>query len=241
MYTLIITSTVYINSNKTLLIDPEQRLKQYIESILFYMNCEMIKDIVVCDNSNYDYSTCKEFLNKTPKKNIEFLHFSGDTEQTMLKGKGYGEGQIMAYIMDKSKLIRTAESFCKITGRLLILNIDVILKKIKRNNNYFQRTALNPFTVTKKVDTRFYHCKTDIFKQVLLNSFSLVDDNNGYYLEHVYYNELNANGIPYYNFNRLPNVAGFSGSTGEKYDIKKTRWFFLKNIYKVLNFANIRS
>lgn len=239
MFNLVITSTVYVSSNNTILIDSNERIRQYVESFLFYLDCKTIQDIIICDNSGFDYSKCVEFHNTTLKKNVEFLCFLGDNEKISEKGKGYGEGEIMEYVLKNSKLIRNRTSFCKVTGRVKILNIDSILRRINNRNNYFQRIGLNPFVTIKKVDTRFYHSTIDSFEQYLLKSYDSVNDNEGQYLEHVYYRQLNDNGLKYKSLNRLPNIKGISGSTGKTYDIKPVRWFFLKNIYILFKYFKI--
>ena len=45
MSILIITSTVYVNSLQTVITDPNQRLQQYIDSIIYYLNTKNIEKI----------------------------------------------------------------------------------------------------------------------------------------------------------------------------------------------------
>ena len=55
--TLIITSTVHVNSDMTILVDPAIRERQYIDSILYYLKSPYLAAIIVCDNSGFDSST----------------------------------------------------------------------------------------------------------------------------------------------------------------------------------------
>lgn len=238
---LIITSTVNVNSCLTVLTDPKIRLQQYIDSILFYLNSKKIDKIIICDNSGFDYSVVDK-LNKIAignNKMIEFLNFHGSIKKIKEFGKGFGEGEIMNYIFANSKFIQNETSFFKVTGRIKVLNIDSVVRKTDKNINYFQRIGLNPFKSENKVDTRFYYCTINTFKRNLLISYPFVNDNEGHYLEHVYYNVLNDNKVIYKNFNILPHIKGISGSTGVTYDIKPLRWLVLKNIYLVFKFLKI--
>jgi hypothetical protein len=199
----------------------------------------MADRIVICDNSGFDYSEIEEIKQKATeqKKTIEFLNFHGDSDKILKLGKGYGEGEIMEYVLLNSKLIKPDEiSFCKVTGRILILNIDAILKNTFLNENYFQRMHINPFAAEERVDTRFYQCTLKTFKDYLFEAYQLVNDNEGNYLEHVYHDQLKVYNVDYRSFNKLPRIEGVSGSTGETYRIRAVRWFLLKNIYVVLNF-----
>jgi hypothetical protein len=232
MALLIITSTVYINSNLTVLTDPLVRSRQYIDSILFYLECKAVDSIIICDNSNYDYSKHKELFKNTSNKKIELLRFIGDKNKILERGKGYGEGEIMAYIFAKSKLINNeCVDFYKITGRIFLFNINSIIKSTNPLRNHFQPLGLNPYVNLKKVDTRFYHCTNETFLQYLKNASESVNDKVGYYLEHAYYDSLKNHNVQYESFNVLPHFGGISGSTGETYSISEFKWFFLKNIY----------
>lgn len=240
MHILVITTTVYVNSALTVIVDPAERLKQYIESILFYLRCPEIHSIVICDNSNFDFSNCKELFSVNDNKKIEILFFEGDKEKIFALGKGYGEGEILSYVLSNSKVLESETSvFCKITGRLILININDLLLTVKANTSYFQRIGINPFSKIKKVDTRFYVCDKITFKQNLLLSYREVDDFNNNYLEHVYYSALKRSKIKYVNFNILPRFKGLSGSTGGNYEISPFRWMVVDLLYYILTLMKV--
>ncbi|OGS71673.1 MAG: hypothetical protein A3F91_12465 [Flavobacteria bacterium RIFCSPLOWO2_12_FULL_35_11] len=245
MSVLIITSTVNVNSCLTVLVNPKIRLEQYVNSILFYLNSKKIDKLIVCDNSSFDYSAI-EVINKLAVKNnkkIEFLNFNGSANKIQEFGKGYGEGEIMSFIFMNSELIRQEEfSFLKVTGRLKVLNIDSILNFCEPNINYYQPTSLNPFIKSDKIDTRFYQCNKLMFNEFLKDRFQYVNDIDGIYLEHVYYNRLIDAKIRFENFRILPYFIGISGSTGDSYkisDFKFLRNRFIFFIYKYFNKLNL--
>jgi hypothetical protein len=240
MSILIITSTVYVNSLQTVLTDPNIRLQQYIDSIIYYLNTKNIKKIIVCDNSGFDYSKITSINEKIKKsdKELELLNFQGNTECIKEFGKGYGEGEIMRFIFKNSKLIQGEEiSFIKITGRLQIKNIDLVLQFLNPKSEYFQPVNLNPFIDLKKVDTRFYQCSKIVFQNVLENSYFEVDDKTNKFLEHVYYNKLKINKIKFKSFLVLPKFSGISGSTGIVYEMSNATFMirqFIHLIFKSL-------
>lgn len=212
---LVITSTVYVNSQLTSLTDPEIRLSQYVESILFYIKSALFAEIIICDNSEFDYSAV-DVIRKTAKDlnvNIEFLFFKGNTEYIQKQGKGYGEGEIIHHIMQFSLLIKKAPAFLKITGRIKVINIRSLVRSLSPASNYFQRIGMNPIRNRKMVDTRLYYCLKNDFIKTLLIRYKDVNDFDGYYLERTYYDGLHGS-IQYQNFIVLPRFQGVSGSHG---------------------------
>ncbi len=168
-HTLIITSTVYVNSDMTVLTDPLVRERQYVDSILYYLRSPVLSAIIVCDNSGFDFSTNAKLVEVAAEsgKRTEFLYFISDKDRIAERGKGYGEGEILAHVFRESRLLADAEaSFFKVTGRLLVLNLDTIARKVRSGETYFQRVGLNPFVNQKKVDTRFYYCNKKIIRDL---------------------------------------------------------------------------
>jgi hypothetical protein len=219
---LIMTSTVHVNSDMTVLTDPAIREQQYVDSILYYLRSPYMGAVIVCDNSGFDFSLNRRLTEALAAsgKRAEFLHFRAETDKIEEKGKGYGEGQILAHVFRESRLLRDSESSVfKVTGRLLVLNFDTIAQKVKPDKTYFQRVGRNPFVNLKKVDTRFYYCNKEIFEAWLMTAFRSVNDREGHYLEHTYYQVLKERHIRYSGFGIPPLFSGVSGSTGLSYAI----------------------
>jgi len=235
MSTMIITSSVYVNSGLTALKDPGVREAQYVDSILFYIRSKAIRNIVVCDNSGFDYANNDALTAEAKKlgKEIEFLSFAGDKDAIKEKGKGYGEGQIMEYTLRSSRLLGKEENFFKVTGRVLVLNIDRIVSRVIPGEACFQNVTMNPFSTLhkRKVDTRLYYCSRAFFERHLLDAYKSVDDNGGRYLEHAYYDKLIENKARWMEFAVFPRYTGISGSTGLSYSKPLLKWRVQKIIY----------
>jgi len=236
--TLIITSTVYVNSGLTVVMDAGLREQQYTDSILFYIGSAAIKKIVVCDNSGFDYSKVERLSAgaKQHGKEIEFLSFQGDKDKIKQQGKGYGEGEIMAYTLKNSRLLGEGSDFFKVTGRVIILNIDRIASKVVPGEACFQKVTMNPFSTLHKckVDTRLYYCSRAFFEHHLSDAYTSVDDNGGRYLEHAYYDSLVVHQARWTGFSVFPRYSGISGSTGLSYSKPFWKWWIQRLYYHLV-------
>jgi len=231
---LLITGCINVNKDVpfTSITNFDERCKDYCLTIEWAINNSPFNDIVFCENSNYAFEVKKyELLAKKNNKRFEYLTFNGDTKKTIKCGKGYGEGEIVKYALKNSKLLKENNYFYKITGRLIISNIKSIVKDNKKN--YFQN-----YHNLNEVDTRFYGINKQVFEEYLLDKYIEVEDNNKFYLEHVYYKYLNLNKVKYRTFYSKPNFVGKSGSTGVDYGSKGDKKVF-NFIQKVLFYTNI--
>jgi len=200
--------------------DPQIREEQYANSILYYINETDIHQIVVCDNSGFDYSKYNfKAIALKKNKEIEFLSFIGKQEAVAKFGKGFGEGEIMKYVINNSQILKNTPAYFKVTGRIKIKNINKLIKLTDPKKNFFHRIHTKLIIPHNMVDTRLYYCqKTDYIKH-LYNSYKNVNDPNGYYLEHAYFDALKRNKMPFEDFIREPIFSGISGSTGISYEV----------------------
>ena len=236
----IITGTVCPSEDVKQLVlkDRTDRLKQYEESIEFFIDSEAFDKIIFCDNSNFDIKNFEKLEKKAELKGIELevLSFQGDIQGVKTHGKGYGEGEIMKYIMNHSKLINQEEFLVKITGRLKVDNIKAIVQRIKKESVYFNipnRTRRDMY------DTRMYGMPVSCFKRYFIDIYPKVDDDNGVFLEHVYTDVLLKNNMKVKNFPRYPRIVGVSGSNGLIYDY--TEWKCrIKDILSNINFYKVK-
>ncbi len=215
---LIITGTIAPKKQDKLTVsDTDERLKQYVDSIEFYIVSGAFKKIIFCDNSNYlCEETDKTLANKAMSNGVELeiFHFDGDSEKVLHKGKGYGEGEIMEYIFTQSTLLQGETRFFKVTGRLMVHNIKELVKKIGDRDIYINIPNRNEKSM---YDTRLYAIKTDIYKKCFLKAYESVDDDNGYYLEHVFADGIKNNLLKSRNFAKYPRITGVSGTFGSRY------------------------
>lgn len=212
---LLITGCIkpYINQDWLVLKDPKERLKQYVESIRYYIEESDFDYIVFCENSNFNTSE-KDVLNKlacSKGKQFEWLTFEGDLARLNLS-KGGGEDEIIDYAFENSKWIKGTRSFVKVTGRLKIMNVNQILRGCIYGKNYFYRDIYRPHM--HGVDTRFYICNTKFFNNRLRNCYKYTFPGESGKLEDDYFVLLRGE---YINPIKYLRVVGMSGGNGRIY------------------------
>lgn len=214
----IITGTIKPTKGigQTVIVNIEERMQAYEQCIRFYIESQAFDKLVFCDNSNTKLKS-EDNLQKLAEKchvELELLYFLGDQEGVLAHGKGYGEGQILEYVMSNSRLLNEDDYFIKITGRLQINNIASICSKINTKKLYFN---IPNHTNRSMYDTRMYGMGKCLFLTHFLNAYHAVMDEQGYYLEHVYTDVIKSNKLRVSNFPIYPRIMGISGSTGQVY------------------------
>lgn len=201
--------------------DEKERLRQYEESVRFFLDSGAFSKVIFCENSNYGLKGLSYLLDIATKNRIELelLSFQGNTEKSSIHGKGYGEGEIMEYVFSHSKIADSETYFVKITGRLKVDNIKDIVTHIDQSRIYFNipnRTRRDIY------DTRFYGMPSDQFKKLFVGIYGRVMDDQGVFLEKLYTQIILDKKINVTNFPRYPRIVGVSGSGGGVYTY--TEW-----------------
>lgn len=217
---LLLTGAIDIRNQKTpstALTDLSVRLSQYLFSINYAIeNYRHISAIVFCENTNYyhDYSALKLKAEEYGKQ-LEILSFAGDYSQITEKGKGFGEGESIAYALQNSELLKNSRAFFKLTGRLYLRNMDQLVGSAKADNCF----NLHPRSIYQMpvdhVETFFYKVNKDLYNSLLLNTYQEVDEPNYRYLEHLFYEKLADQ--PIRAFKHPLQLTGLSGTSGNSY------------------------
>jgi len=214
--TVVITSAIYPAPDvyKLKITDPEIRLMQTYCGLLGWMQETDVTRIVICDNTAPP-SIFSPIISVAESSDIdlEVLHYKPNTNLISKYGKGYGEGEILSYIMLNSRLIQETPHFYKITGRQYIKNFNKIHalhkgKPIVFRNNPKRRWA----------DTRFFKCSSEFYKTHLIDCYKQVRGRDGVYIEHLFEAVLRETDTTE-SFIESPVIVGFSGTTGRLYDL----------------------
>jgi hypothetical protein len=217
---LVITSSVYVGTRHTVLRDTAERERQYLDALSFFIRETPLERIIICDNSGYTYPEWTTELATAHHKQLELLSFTGDKVTMEKQGKGYGEGEIMAYVLSHSRLLTTVESFLKVTGRLKLMNTEEILGPADDRQNYFMPISLIrprwlvPAAARPCVEVRVYYVTKEFFRNVLLDAYRQVSDDKTYFLEHAYHDAMAASLTKPRCFPAAPEITGVSGSNG---------------------------
>ena len=242
---IVILLTGCINPNGmsfTTLTDVNERQTQYFHAIQYYLRNTHC-NIVFCENSNTDIRS--HFNSNIFKNRLEILTFLGNQDKQ--RGKGYGEAEIIEYALQHSLLMHKNTIIIKITGRLIINNINTILKSLKHQERDFISCIIH--SDFKFADSRII-CATSTFYKEFLNNKNMINDNNGVYFEHALCFSVLNSSITYIPFIEEPLIIGESGSTGVKYQSylpnKKQRLLYkcyslvqMLEIYKISSHRHI--
>ena len=225
--TLLLTACVNPDGMSfTALQNPIIRKEQYINALLYYINNTELP-IVFVENTNSDFSNLFQYYIDNGR--LEYLTFMGNNYPKCL-GKGYGEAEIITYGLNNSRIIRETNYLIKITGRLIVRNINEI--------------ANNPILRLSSRCIRFgFMSDTSIFSMCIVAPVgwisdciskygNTINDSNKVYMEHILYRYLieteKHSIIPFFT---PPQIEGVSGTTGELYNIKSKVDSFLDSIY----------
>ena len=232
----IILLTGCINPNGmsfTKLIDANERQRQYINAIHFYIENTDCK-IIFCENSNTDITPFfKDLQNR-----LEVLTFPGNQDKQ--RGKGYGEAEIIEYALQHSSYIQDDCVIIKITGRLIINNINQIIRSLTCKHDFV--TCLFHSDL-RFADSRIF-CATVSFFRELLNNKGSINDSNNIFFEHILASTVLASSILDVPYIEEPLITGISGSTGMQYSpmaidykmkylFKRYSWNQAKRVYAI--------
>lgn len=220
----VILLTACVNPNgmgMTVLQDKNMRLKQYKDTLLWYL--EHTKEaVVLVENTMCDFS--KDFESYIGSGRLEFLTFEGNNYDRVL-GKGFGEALIIKYAMEHSKLLAKAEMITKITGRLKITNVEELVKVSNAVNTVYGNVSV----INKRFlcDSRFFIVPRDFFCDYFLSGISDLNDSMCYYFEHLLYDKIvkwKKDGNRHKEFYLPVDIVGTSGTSGNEYGLKNLRY-----------------
>lgn len=232
--TLIVTSAIDSKDPYLAIKNTQQRLFQTYCSLISWITKSHIKNIIFCDNTDTKHSFSQiELLARQYQKNFELFVFKGNHERIIIQGKGYGEGEIMKYIFEHSRLLHEYPSFYKITGRIYVENFNEISHVHRNHDVVFDLTlkewkkalykiianipCIATYLDTGKgyVRTLFYKCSRQYFVDYLIKRHVEVDDRKALGLGNRYFFPLMKNG--YVAFSPQPRILGYSAGTGKLY------------------------
>lgn len=218
-------------------VQSDLRKEQYIRSLRYAINNYDIKKIIFCENSHCvdeDIYSLKEDAEKKGKT-LEIISFNSNSHLVLEKGKGYGEGEIIKYAKDNSKIIEKDDYIIKLTGRLIVKNLNIIMRRINHQDFLINRLSIKE----KKADTRFYIIKQNIYDKFVGDVYQNIDDRNNLTMETLVYKNIVKNSIKTASFCCYPQIIGISGSTGQEYSVHMFK-YLIKCILNILGVYRIK-
>jgi hypothetical protein len=214
---LLLTSSLIPTDLSGNLNDPSMRMMHTIESISEWLKIDPHIQIVICDGSGFDFSETVKV--NFPSANIEFIFFNNDVDQIKKHGKGYGEGEIIRYAIEHSRLMKESEVFIKCTAKLWVANFKQCLLQWNKQficGAYFANVFSYKKTALQFIDTRFYITRKDFYVQ----HFSAVHiqlGNTAQSIEDAFLDVIQNKKIKHILFRTPPVICGVGGGSGKYY------------------------
>ena len=221
--------TACVNPNgmsKTILQDSKIRKKQYLAALDFYL-IKTNLPIVLVENTNYILD--KKYDTYIQKGRLEYISFQGN-EYEKSKGKGYGEALIILHAIEKSRIIKNTKYIIKITGRVIISNINrIAASPLYLLNNLFRCDLLSEDFAR----TVIFITRPNTIKEILNKRKEEISENkDGILFEHIIHQELvKDTSIQFIPFTFTTNIEGIFATKNTPYENKPSIITFRDNFY----------
>ncbi len=212
---LLLTSCVAVSAKNTQIKDQNLRIALTMKAIEKWFTISKAIKIVICDGSNYDFTTIIHA--KFPDQQIECLFFKNNSELVARYGKGYGEGEIINHALQHSIFLNNAEIFVKCTSKLWV---DNFLECLQYWNGtflcdcYFSYMKSQKLMRFKSVDTSFYIVDKDYYRDHFSLAYLDVREAKRHWLEHCFRDIIIAKKLKHFMLPVAPIVRGVSGTQG---------------------------
>jgi hypothetical protein len=224
---LLLTSSVIAYDTGVKLKNTDDRIRLAMESVAEWLRIDPALTLVMCDGSNFDFSTLvsKYF----PNAKIECLSFENNQDKVRKYGRGYGEGEIVRFAVDHSQLINQAGCFAKCTSKLWVSNYKAILD-VWTGDLLLKGVFENVFLPFKKtqfsyIDTRFYMTSVSMYQQLFHQAHFRIDVDKHYGLENSFTDIFLESNLRHVLSPIAPKICGVGGGTGKYYKSTHQRQF----------------
>jgi hypothetical protein len=220
---LLLTGTINTqNKMFTALTDKDQRKREYISTIQYYL-ANFDFPIVFVENSGEDISG--DFTQSILDKRLEVLTFHGNDYAPEL-GKGTGEMNCMEHGIKNSRLLRDDHFVFKITGRYIVRNLGKYVQYYRGNQ---QVNLMADLTSNFRLSASgFFGFRPFFVTEYLLKKAPLLNDTEHRYFEHMLAravlhalsDDVSFSLLKYY-----PRISAISGTTAKKYNDSWLHYF----------------
>jgi hypothetical protein len=216
---VLLTSSVVAHDTRVTLTDTSERIDFAMESIARWLSLYPKVQLVLCDGSNFDFSTAVAQM--FPDAKIECIFFENDQKAVRQNGRGFGEGEIIRFAIEHSQLIQQAGAFAKCTSKLWVHNYAECLTGW--NGKFLCKAVFDhvfsPFDkiVLSYIDTRFYITSVAFYKQHFGSAHQAIDVSIGKGLEDCFLEVVNRDHLDGVLLNTPPVIYGVGGGIGKYY------------------------
>lgn len=233
---VLLTSSVIAMDSTVLLKDKNSRVFHTIESLRKWGNIAPNSKFVLCDGSGYDFTSL--IREQLPELHIECLSFLNDEGLIQVRGKGFGEGEIIRYALAHSRYLQESEWFAKCTAKLWVDNYQSCLQEWNGQflcKAYFSNVFSFKKTLLKYIDTRFYLVNRSFYEANLADIHTNLEIDSGKGIEESFLEVANKTKMKKFLFKNSPIVSGMGGGSGRYYNTS-----FIRVIKEVLRLRIVR-
>lgn len=147
---------------------------------------------------------------------VEQISYRQDDDAVRARGKGYAEGQLIAFALESSRLLAQSERFFKCTGKLLCRNFSQIAAMVEHNGltELFWMGSYSGVDFAN-VDARLFLATRAFFADRVMEGYARASDAGGPMVEAAL-TEAIAPSLLRASFPR-PRLSGFSGGYDSQY------------------------
>lgn len=221
---ILLTSSVIAMDPSVALKSQDSRIFHTIESIEKWGEISPKSQFVICDGSGFDFSPLLK--KRLPSLNIECIHFMNDEELIKKHGKGYGEGEIIRYALENSRVLQEADWFVKCTAKLWVDNFISCLNQWNGNflcKAFFSNVFSCKATNLEYIDTRFYMVNKEFYQEYFSNVYVNLGIDDGSSIEAEFLKIAREKGLKKFLFSVSPIISGVGGGSGKYYNTSLIR------------------
>lgn len=196
LYPLVMTATIDPKGMENLSVsDADEREKQYLKTLSFYLKSGWFKEIVFVENSGRDLAPFSELAGMHPGTRLEVLSCSLNDYPREL-GKSYGEMRLLDYVLDNSQVLADCVAFIKVTGRFPFLNLNKLLLEAARRQPWVLFCDTKDHRVYDLLrngwnghaaDTRFFIVTKEFYRKHFYGRYHALDDSRGALVEGLFF------------------------------------------------------
>jgi hypothetical protein len=161
-----------------------------------------------------------------------------DAGQVKLRGKGFGEGEIIRYALNYSSCLKGSEWFAKCTAKLWVDNFQECIKEWNGRflcKAYFSNVFSFKKTSLEYIDTRFYIADKSFYAAHFSDAHLNLVVDSGAGIEEKFLDIVDKKDLKKILFRTSPVVSGVGGGSGRYYNTSTIRRikevFRLKLVY----------
>ncbi|MHB8814123.1 MAG: hypothetical protein ACYDAE_12730 [Steroidobacteraceae bacterium] len=160
--------------------DPLLRLADYKHALEWWLSCGAVSRLVFCENSGFDLAPLDRLAARQRRCAVEFISFQGN-QAAAVKGKGYGELQLIGHALATSSQIAASDVVAKCNGRLTVENATELFRAVESAEFDVMCTLMKCLSYA---DSRIYAATPAFVRQHLLPRLDMINDEEGVNAEH---------------------------------------------------------